>query len=284
MPGPRAFVIGHPIAHSRSPLLHGHWLKTLGLPGSYEKVDVPPEALPAFVAGMADAGFVGGNVTVPHKTAMLDLVDELDDDARAIGAVNTVWFQGGRLWGGNTDSIGFMSNLDDEAPGWDATARRALVIGAGGAARAIVHGLLQRGLDVTVANRSLPKAEALSQAFARLPSPQGMDAVPDLLPTADLVVNTTSLGMVGKPPLALPLDRLDPKVTVCDIVYVPLETPLLRDARSLGLRTVGGLGMLLHQAVPGFARWFGTKPAVTPALRALLEADVRGAASPENRG
>lgn len=271
---PRAFVIGHPIAHSRSPLLHGHWLETLRLPGSYEKVDVAPEALPAFIAGLDAAGYVGGNVTVPHKTATLDLVDDLDDAARAIGAVNTLWLKHGRLHGGNTDAFGFLANLDDEAPGWDAEARQALVIGAGGAARAVVHGLLQRGLDVRVANRSPDRAEELSQAFARLPSVHDMAGVASLMADADLVVNTTALGMTGKPALDLDLSRLGPHATVCDIVYVPLETPLLHDARLRGLRTVGGLGMLLHQAVPGFERWFGVRPSVTPELRALIEADV----------
>jgi shikimate dehydrogenase len=273
---PRAFVIGHPIAHSRSPLLHGYWLSTLGLPGSYEKIDVAPEALPGFVRSMADQGFVGGNVTVPHKTAMLDLVDELDEDARAIGAVNTLWFENGRLWGGNTDAFGFLANLDAEAPRWDVAGRQALVVGAGGAARAIVHALLQRGLDVTIANRSASKAEELSRAFARLPSPQAISTLPALLREADLVVNTTSLGMRGHPPLDLDLSRAKETATVCDIVYVPLRTPLLARAREQGLRTVGGLGMLLHQAVPGFERWFGVRPQVTPALRALIEADVRG--------
>ena len=272
---PRAFVIGHPIAHSRSPLLHGHWLKSLGLPGTYEKIEVAPEALPEFVSRMAEAGFVGGNVTVPHKTAMLALVDDLEDEARAMGAVNTVWFEAGRLRGGNTDAYGFMANLDDEAPGWDAEARTALVLGAGGAARAVVYALLQRGLDVRIANRSIERAHDLSQSFARLPTAHGLEDVPDLLADIDFVVNTTSLGMDGKPPLALPVSRLKPQATVCDIVYVPLETPLLHEARVLGLRTVGGLGMLLHQAVPGFERWFGKRPSVTPELRALIEADVR---------
>ena len=264
---PRAFVIGHPIAHSRSPLLHGHWLKTLGLSGSYEKIDVAPETLRDFAARMSERDFVGGNVTVPHKTAMLDLVEELDDEARAIGAVNTVWFENGRLHGSNTDGFGFLANLDEEAPAWEANARRALVIGAGGAARAVVHALLQRGLDVRIANRTRDKAEALSQAFARLPSAHAMEDAPALLADTDLLVNTTSLGMADKPPLILPLARLHRDATVCDIVYVPLETALLRDSRELGHRTVGGLGMLLHQAVPGFARWFGRIPAVTPALR-----------------
>ena len=273
---PRAFVIGHPIAHSRSPLLHGHWLKAMGLAGSYEKIDVAPEVLKDFVAGMADAGFAGGNVTVPHKTAMLDLVDDLDDDARAIGAVNTLWFANGRLQGSNTDVFGFLASLDAEAPNWDVSAGKAFVIGAGGAARAIVHGLLQRGLDVHIANRSVGKAEDLSQAFARLPSVHGMDAVPALLDNTDLVVNTTSLGMAGQPPLNLSLERLKPSATVSDIVYVPLETDLLREARQRGIRTVGGLGMLLHQAVPGFECWFGVRPTVTPELRAALEANLAG--------
>lgn len=274
---PRAFVIGHPIAHSRSPLLHGHWLKSLGLPGSYEKIDVAPEALHAFVAGMREAGFVGGNVTVPHKTAMLGLVDEADNAARAIGAVNTVWFEGGRLQGGNTDAFGFMANLDAEAPGWDGSARQALVIGAGGAARAVVYGLLDRGLSVRVANRSSAAAEALAQSFARLPTAHALEEVPGLLADTNLLVNATSLGMTGKPSLSIDLSGLGPSATVCDIVYVPLETPLLREARARGLRTVGGLGMLLHQAAPGFERWFGMRPSVTPALRSLVEADVRAA-------
>ena len=275
---PRAFVIGHPIAHSRSPLLHGHWLQSLGLHGSYEKIDVAPEALPAFVAEMREAGFVGGNVTVPHKAAIFGLVDEVDNAARAIGAVNTVWFEDDRLQGGNTDAFGFMANLDAEAPGWDASAGQALVIGAGGAARAVVYGLLDRGLSVRVANRSPAAAEALSLSFARRPTAHTVDEVPGLLADTDLLVNATSLGMTGKPPLLVDLSRLRPNATVCDIVYVPLETPLLRDARVRNLRTVDGLGMLLHQAAPGFERWFGTRPVVTPALRALVELDLLAAA------
>lgn len=270
----RAFVIGHPIAHSRSPLLHGHWLSTMGLRGSYEKIDVTPEALPAFIDTMAENGFVGGNVTVPHKTAMLRLVDELDDAAHTIGAVNTVWFEGSRLHGGNTDAFGFTANLDAEAPGWERSARQALVIGAGGAARAVVYGLLGRGVPVRVVNRSLATAMALSQSFGGRPSIHGFDEIAGLLPDTDLLVNTTVLGMAGTAPLAVDLSVLPPNATVCDIVYVPLETPLLRDARARNLKTIGGLGMLLYQAAPGFQRWFGTRPTVTSALRALVEADV----------
>ena len=274
MTQPRAFVIGQPIAHSRSPILHGHWLATLGVPGTYERVEVAPSDLGAFIATLRQSGYVGGNVTVPHKTAVLGLVDELDDAARAIGAVNTLWFEGGRLWGGNTDAAGFMAALDQEAPDWDAEARTATVIGAGGAARAIVHGLIARGLDVRLANRSRESADALSQSFARLPAVHALSELPDLLPDTDLLVNTTALGMVGKPPLDLPLTGLTPGATVCDIVYAPLETDLLRQARARGHRAVGGLGMLMHQAVPGFARWFGQTPEVTPALRAAIEADL----------
>ncbi|MDX7950089.1 shikimate dehydrogenase [Lichenihabitans sp. Uapishka_5] len=272
---PRAFVIGQPIAQSRSPILHGHWLQTLGLAGSYERIEVAPADLASFIASLHSAGFVGGNVTVPHKTAVLALVDNLDDAARAIGAVNTLWFEGERLWGGNTDSVGFLAALDQEAPDWDAEARTATVIGAGGAARAIVHGLLQRGLDVRLANRSHATADALSQSFARLPAVHDLAAMPALLNDTDLLVNTTALGMQGKPPLVLDLTGLKRGAVVCDIVYAPLETDLLRDARARGHRAVGGLGMLMHQAVPGFARWFGHRPSVTPALRALLEADLR---------
>ena len=274
MTAPRAFVIGHPISHSRSPVLHGHWLEALGLPGTYERLEVAPADLAAFIAGLGASGFAGGNVTVPHKMAVLGLVDELDDAARTIGAVNTLWYDGGTLWGGNTDAVGFLAALDHEAPDWDAEARVATVIGAGGAARAIVHGLLGRGLDVRLANRSHETADALSQSFARLPSVHGLDQLPALLRDTDLLVNTTALGMTGKPPLALDLAGLHPGATVCDIVYAPLETDLLRQARARGHRIVGGLGMLMHQAAPGFARWFGQIPMVTPALRAALEADL----------
>ena len=272
---PRAFVIGHPISHSRSPLIHGFWLKQLGLPGSYDKVDVAPEALPGFIAGMAEAGFVGGNITVPHKTAAMALVDEIDEAARAVGAVNTVWREGGRLRATNTDVLGFLGNLDDEAPGWDRAPGRAVVLGAGGAARAIVYALLGRGFAVDLVNRSRDKAEELASVFGAGVRPYASTALEARLGEADLLVNTTSLGMQGMPPLTLDLAALKASALVCDIVYVPLETDLVRAARSTGHRAVGGLGMLLHQAVPGFARWFGTRPTVTPELRALLEGDVR---------
>lgn len=268
-------MIGHPVAHSRSPLLHGFWLRAYGIAGRYERVDVTPADLPAFVAGLGEAGFVGGNVTVPHKIALLALVEDVDEAARAIGAINTLWFEAGRLQGGNTDAAGFVAALDEGAPGWD-QGRRALVLGAGGAARAVVYGLLGRGLAVTVLNRTLEAAEALARDFGPLVTARPWTRWPACADDADLLVNTTTLGMAGQPPLALDLAALRTTAVVCDIVYVPLETALLRTAAARGHRAVGGLGMLLHQAVPGFARWFGHTPEVTPALRAAIEADLLG--------
>ncbi len=274
-PSPRAFVIGHPIAHSRSPLIHGFWLAQHGLAGAYEKVDVAPEALPGFLASLREEGYRGGNVTVPHKTAILPLVSEVDADARAIGAANTLWFDGDRLIAGNTDAAGFLGSLDAEAPGWDRGAGRAVVLGAGGAARAVVYALLARGFAIDLVNRTPDKGEALARDFGAAIMAHGPGETGRLLGEADLLVNTTSLGMAGQPPLDIDLGRLERDALVCDIVYVPLETELLRGARQHGHRAVGGLGMLLHQAVPGFERWFGVRPSVTPELRALIETDIR---------
>lgn len=271
MAGPRAFVLGHPVAHSRSPMLHGYWLRTLGLDGSYERVDVPPERLAGFFQTLAAQGFAGGNVTVPHKVASMPFMTRLDDDARTIGAVNTIWVEDGGLVGGNTDAAGFMAHLDEAAPGWDGP---AVVLGAGGAARAAIHGLRARRVPVHVINRTSANAAALADRLGSGVKAHAWDALPGLLAEAGLLVNTTSLGMQGKPPLAVDLTRLPRPAVVYDIVYVPLETELLRAAKARGHRTVDGLGMLLHQAVPGFARWFGVKPQVTPKLRALLEADI----------
>ncbi len=274
---PRAFVIGHPIAHSRSPLIHGHWLKVHGVAGSYEKIDVAPQELGAFVGSLKANGFVGGNVTVPHKARVLELADAVDEAADAIGAANTLWFDDDDLVAGNTDALGFLANLDQEAPGWNAKGGAAVVLGAGGAARAVIHGLIERGFDVALANRTFMRAVDLAEEHEEGVWAYAWEELPQLLRTADLVVNTTSLGMTGQPPLDIVLDGLKREALVCDIVYAPLETPLLAAARALGLRGVGGLGMLLHQAVPGFERWFGVRPEVTPELRALIEADVRGA-------
>ena len=273
--GPRAFVIGHPVGHSRSPLIHGHWLEVHGIAGSYEKVPVAPEDLDGFVAGLKAAGFVGGNVTVPHKRRVLELADAVDEAADAIGAANTLWFDGDDLVAGNTDALGFLASLDDEAPGWDATPGAALVLGAGGAARAVIHGLLERGFEVAVVNRTLLRAVDLAEGQDEGVWAYAWEEIPQLLRASDLLVNTTTLGMAGQPPLALDLAGLKRGAIVADVVYTPLETPLLAAARAAGHRAVGGLGMLLHQAVPGFERWFGVRPEVTPELRAVIEADIR---------
>jgi shikimate dehydrogenase len=278
----KAFVIGHPIAHSRSPLIHGYWLRELGIPGSYERIDVPPEALSDFLATMRDRGFAGGNVTVPHKEAVFRLLGRVTDRAAQLRAVNTLWFEGDTLVGDNTDITGFMAHLDGSlGEGWDASTRTALVLGAGGAARAIVAGLAGRSLErIVVANRTLAKARELVEGMATPTGPTlealDWDDLERALPKMDLLVNTTMLGMAGQPPLKLALGRLPRHGIVCDIVYVPLETELLATARALGLRRVEGLGMLLHQAVPGFAHWFGVTPKVDPELRRLIEADIVG--------
>lgn len=278
---PRACVIGHPIAHSRSPLIHGHWLARHGLAGSYTRQDVPPAEFEAFVRAMPANGFVGGNVTIPHKEAAAALCDRLMPNAAALRAVNTIWFEDGAIVGDNTDVTGFIANLDDRAPGWrqarDGRPGTALVLGAGGAARGIVYGLIEAGAPrVLIANRTRERAEGLASLFPGRAVALGLDEAAEALPQADLLVNTTSLGMKGQPPLDLRLDLLPGHAIVADIVYVPLETPILAAARARGLGVVDGLGMLLHQAVPGFARWFGVVPQVTPELRALVEADVLG--------
>ena len=273
----RAFVVGHPIAHSRSPLIHGHWLETLGLEGSYERIDVPPDAIDAFLRGLPHSGFVGGNVTIPHKEAALKAADRLDDAAELIGAANTLWLEDGKLCAGNTDAPGFAANLDAAAPQWR-NGRTALVLGAGGAARAILFALKEAGFtDIRIVNRTVERARELADRFGGGISAHGREAAEALATDAELVVNTTSLGMGGKGGSPLDVALLPGGAIVADIVYVPLETPLLAAARRRGLTTVDGLGMLLHQAVPGFARWFGVRPEVTPALREKIVADLERA-------
>jgi len=269
-----ACLIGWPAAHSRSPLIHHHWLHQLGIAGGYTIEAVPPEELAAFVMHLDRRGFVGANVTIPHKERVLALA-EPDDRARAVGAANTLWYDGGGvLRATNTDIEGFISNLDASVPGWDRT-DEALVLGSGGAARAVLFGLLERGVGrIHVINRTVARAEGLADQFGARIVPAGWDSVEALLPTAGLFVNTTSLGMHGQPPLELDVALLPPHAVVNDLVYVPLETPLLAAARARGLRTADGLGMLLHQAVRGFELWFGRRPQVTPELRALIEADL----------
>jgi len=272
----QAFVIGHPIAHSRSPVIHRYWLQQAGLSGGYAPVDVAPEDLPSFFLALkaGTSGFIGGNVTVPHKEAVLDLVDEIDETARQIGAVNTVWLEDGRLMATNTDSLGFAANLDEVAPGWN-RGKRAIVFGAGGASRAVIHALLARSFDeVFVVNRTKTRASALAERFGPRVSAHGMDELAYLMKGADLFVNTTTLGMEGTEVPSIDFSAMTEGGLVTDIIYVPLETPLLAMAKRQGLATADGLGMLLHQAVPGFQKWFGIKPVVTPELRELVIADM----------
>ncbi|GEP09693.1 shikimate dehydrogenase [Methylobacterium gnaphalii] len=273
----KAFVVGHPIAHSRSPLIHGQWLRDLGIAGSYERIDVPPEDFAAFVRGLAQAGFAGGNVTIPHKEAAFQLADSLTARAKKIGAVNTLVVREDGILGDNTDAPGFIAHLDQSlGPDWlPRSGGTAVVLGAGGAARAVVTGLAEHGINrILVANRSPERARALTAIEPERIEPIDWSALPKELARAGLLVNTTSLGMTGHPPLDLDLDALPATAAVADIVYAPLETPLLSAARARGLLVVDGLGMLLHQAVPGFEAWFGVRPQVTSQLRDLIVADL----------
>ncbi len=274
MTKPRAAcLIGWPAAHSRSPLIHHYWLRTLGIEGGYVIEAVPPDEFQDFVFRLSLRGFVGANVTIPHKERALAL-SKPDDRARAVGAANTLWYEDGELCSTNTDVEGFINNLDACASGWD-KAEDALVMGAGGAARAVVFGLLERGIKrVHLANRTLERARAMADQFGASVMPVAWKAIEGLLPRAGLLVNTTSLGMHGQPPLELDVALLPSHAVVADLVYVPLETALLAAARARGLKTADGLGMLLHQAVRGFELWFGQRPEVTPELRALVEADL----------
>ena len=268
-----ACLIGWPAAHSRSPLIHHYWLRTLGIEGGYNIEAVPPEGFAEFVLNLSAHGFVGANITIPHKERALEL-SVPDARARAAGAANTLWYEDGVLRSTNTDIEGFIDNLDASAPGWDA-AEDALVLGAGGSARGVVFGLIERGIKrVHLANRTMERAQTLVDQFGANVLPVAWDAIGDLLPRCGLLVNTTSLGMHGQPALEIDIGLLPSHAVVADLVYVPLETPLLAAARARGLKTADGLGMLLYQAVRGFEFWFGQRPEVTPELRAVVEADL----------
>ncbi|WP_020179404.1 shikimate dehydrogenase [Methylopila sp. M107] len=273
----RAVVLGYPVRHSRSPIVHGHWLKTYGLEGSYEHAEVAPENFPDFVRGFEADGIVGGNVTIPHKEAAFALVDEADEEAAALGAVNTLWLDHGKLHGANTDGLGFLANLDVGAPGWAKDRGVAVVLGAGGAALSVVRALAGRGFDkVVVVNRTSSRAEKAARLAGSAGLAIGYDEVWRWLPSANVVVNATALGMTGKDPLDLHIGELAQEAVVNDLVYVPLVTNLIASARANGNHAVDGLGMLLHQAVPGFERWFGVRPEVTEELRSLVIADIEG--------
>jgi shikimate dehydrogenase len=272
-PARAACIVGWPVDHSRSPLIHNYWLKTYGIAGEYRREAVPPDQFGAFIGSLAARGYAGANVTVPHKEAALALAQP-DDRARAVGAANTLWFDGA-LRSTNTDVEGFLNNLDACAGGWDRSPSKAVVVGGGGAARAIVYALMTRNVsDIVVVNRTASRAEALRQRFGGHMRVARWDELNAQLGDTALFVNTTTLGMAGQPALAADIARLPGHAIVADLVYVPMLTSLIKAAKTRGLRTADGVGMLLHQAVRGFALWFGKKPEVTPQLRALLEADL----------
>jgi shikimate dehydrogenase len=272
-PKAAACLIGWPAAHSRSPIIHHYWLRTLGIQGGYSIEAVPPEGFGEFVLNLSTHGYRGANVTIPHKERAL-LLSEPDKRAKAVGAANTLWYDGDILRSTNTDIEGFLANLDASAPGWDKI-DEALVLGAGGSSRAVVFGLIERGVKrIRLANRTLERAQAVADQFNADVVPTPWDEIPAVTSRAKLLVNTTSLGMKGQPPLDIDLAALPADAVIADLVYVPLETQLLAAARARGLRTADGLGMLLHQAVRGFELWFGKRPTVTPELRALVEADL----------
>jgi len=266
---PLAGVIGSPIAHSRSPQLHAHWLKSLGIRGFYIPMEISEANLNDALRSLPKLGFVGVNVTVPYKERVLALADVVSDCATVIGAANTLSFRkDGTIYADNTDGYGFLENIRQGAPGWDVTAGPAAVLGAGGAARAVVVALRDAGApEILISNRTRLRAEALQQEFGRKLRVVDWVQAGNMLEHAAMVVNTTSLGMEGKPLLRVPLDGLQKGAVVTDLVYAPLRTRLLEEAEAMGCITVDGLGMLLHQAVPGFERWFGVRPQVDAETR-----------------
>lgn len=275
---PIAGVIGWPIGHSRSPLMHNHWLAEAGIEGRYVALGIPPEDLEGELKVLIKKGFRGLNVTIPHKSAVRAAMDRLDEAARIIGAVNTIIIEpDGSLEGRNTDAAGFIENLAQARTEW--RARSALVLGAGGAARAVVYGLARAGVEeIVIANRTRARAEAIAADLAGLGARvlvAEWETIRERMKGASLLVNTTSLGMTGAPPLTLDLTPLPADALVTDIVYAPLETELLAAARARGLETVDGLGMLIHQARFAFEAWFGTRPAASAELRDALVEDLK---------
>lgn len=278
---PKAFVAGYPVCHSLSPRIHRYWLELYRLKGGYEAVELTRETFPAFVRSLAQQGFCGGNVTLPHKEKAFALAEKCDDTALQVKAVNTLWLEKGVLCGGNTDAYGFARNLDDFVPGWGG--HTALVIGAGGASRAVIFVLKQRGYSrIILVNRTRARADSLAEDFGGQIAVADWQSVNKHVGQADLIVNTTALGMKndggeGACDMSLPVDftKARTDTVVADIIYTPLATPFLKQAGKAGLKTVDGIGMLLHQAVPGFERWFGIRPDVTQELRSRVVDSLR---------
>jgi len=269
---PHAYVIGNPVKHSRSPQIHQYWLKHYGLDGSYELAELAPDQLAGFIEKLRNSENAGANVTLPYKSDVIGFLDDIDEDARSVGAVNTIYKRSEKLLGTNTDIYGFLTHLSHSAPDWLENTKNVVILGAGGAARAILSAMKTSGVEnVYIANRTISRAQNLADEILPTARPVEMSKVQGILPSMDLVINTTSLGMAGQPPLELDLSTLPGHATVVDIVYTPLKTPLLLAAENNGLIAVDGLGMLLHQAVRGFELWFGTRPEVTPELRQMVE-------------
>jgi len=271
-----AFVAGYPVKHSRSPLIHGYWLDKLGIPGSYRAHEVTPEAFADFMKAVksGESGYCGGNVTIPHKEAAFALADRPDELSRELGAVNTLWREGGMVHATNTDGRGFTANLDERAPGWD-RCDTAIILGAGGASRAVIQAVRDRGIKtIHVLNRTVGRAQELADRFGPRVHAQPLEALPEVMSGAGLFINTTSLGMDGASVPDIDFTPMASGAVVTDIVYIPLKTPILHQAEIQGLRIVDGLGMLLHQAAPGFAKWFGRQPVVDAALRQRIIDDM----------
>ena len=266
---PLAGVIGSPISHSRSPFLHGHWLRRYGLDGHYIPMEIASSDLERVIETLPMMGFVGLNVTIPHKERVISLADHVTDRAALMGAANTLTFgEDGKVYADNTDGHGFLQNLKQGAPNWKANSGPIAVIGAGGASRAVVSALIEDGAtEIRLSNRTRNRADALRQEFGTKIEVYDWVQAGNMFDGASTVVNTSSLGMVGKPEMRIPLDALSKEAVVTDLVYTPLETPLLAYAKSVGCQTVDGLGMLLYQAAPGFERWFGVKPEVDEDIR-----------------
>tara|TARA_R110000751_G_scaffold107645_8_gene204000 strand:+ start:89383 stop:90228 length:846 start_codon:yes stop_codon:yes gene_type:complete len=272
----KAFVTGYPVRHSRSPMIHRHWLEKFKIDGTYERLEVSPEEFPGFMQDLASGStdFVGGNVTIPHKQAAFEHATRSDQLASELGAANTLWVEDGRVMATNTDGYGFAANLDDAAPGWDSE-KTAVILGAGGASRAVVQIIQNRGFSrILLVNRTVERAREIADHFGGNIQAHGLDELGVVLDGAGLFVNTTSLGMGGQEVPEIDFSPMTRHAIVTDIVYTPLVTPIMAMADSQGFKTVDGLGMLLHQAVPGFEKWFGVRPDVTADLRQLIVADL----------